>query len=342
MNFQICPCVKFLQEARCTALRVSLFSMLLIHSYAANAVWYEESEGIMGTEVAVKLWHDNEAQAKQCAARVFNDMRRIDALMSPYIETSEVALLNRQAAKAPVKVSAELFQLIATAQGISQLSGGAFDISFASVGKYYDYRNKQQPDAAKIQSLLAAIDYHQIQLDQATRSVRFLHPQLQIDLGGIAKGHAVDQAIRLLRECGVQHAIVSAGGDSYLLGDKRGYPWFVGIKDPRNTEQQAVNLPLQDIAISTSGDYERFFFDGTQRVHHIISPKTGHSAAELQSVSILASDSTTADALSTTVFVMGLEKGMALIDSLSGIDAIIIDNHHKLFYSADLMQAVKK
>lgn len=322
--------------------RLGLFRPLFIFLFAclafpAHAIWYQESQGIMGTEVAVKLWHDDTVQAKSCATQVFNDMRRIDGLMSPYIETSEVALLNRQAAKQAVVVSDELFKLIQRAQQISRLSDGAFDISFASVGKFYDYRQKQQPDEAKIETLLGAIDYRQIQLDPTKNSVRFLHPELQIDLGGIAKGHAVDRAIKLLRACGVQHAIVSAGGDSYLLGDKRGYPWVVGIKDPRDTGKQAVKLPLQDVAISTSGDYERFFFDGEERVHHILSPKTGHSASELQSASVLAADSTTADALSTTVFVLGLKKGLALIETLSGIDVIIIDKHHKLFFSSDLM-----
>lgn len=174
-------------------------------------------------------------------------------------------------------------------------------------------------------------------MDPDKGTVHFLMAGMRVDLGGIAKGYAVDRGVGILQAAGIQHARVSAGGDMRLLGDRRGKPWVLGVKDPRSDggekSESAVILPLADTAISTSGDYERFFMEGEERVHHIISPKTGRSASALQSVTILGPDATATDGLSTAVFVMGLEKGLALIDRLPGVDAILIDQNHRLHYS---------
>lgn len=308
----------------------------LFQSTSVFAQWFVDERAIMGTLVRVELWQTDAKKAKTAINSVMAEMERIDQLMSPLIPSSELARINRKAADGPVIISRELFELIAKAQQISLLSDGAFDISFASIGKYYDYRQGKKPERATINHLLKSVNFQQIMLNKENSSIRFLDPAMAIDLGGIAKGHAVDQSIALLISMGVKSALVSAGGDTRLLGDKRGRPWIVGIKDPRNENKQAVVIPLADAAISTSGDYERFFIEGDKRVHHIIHPGSGRSAKGVQSVSIIAPDSTTADALSTTVFVLGVEKGLALINSLVGIDAIIIDAKRKMHYSQNL------
>ena len=133
-------------------------------------------------------------------------------------------------------------------------------------------------------------------------------------MGGIAKGFAVDQSIQHLKNIGIKHALVSAGGDTRLLGDRRGRAWLVGIRDPADTEEVIVMLPLQDEALSTSGDYERFFVEDGKKFHHIINPSSGKSVSEVRSTSIIASDSMTTDALSTSVFVMGPAKGLELLN----------------------------
>jgi len=161
---------------------------------------------------------------------------------------------------------------------------------------------------------------------------------MRIDLGGIAKGYAVDQSIVLLKGLGIKHAMVSAGGDSRLLGDKHGRDWLVGIRHPRKEQVAAIKLPLADIAVSTSGDYERFFISDGIRHHHIINPKTGDSARELMSVTIIGPKGVMTDALSTTVFVLGVSKGLSLIESLPDYSAIIIDAQFKTHYSSDLME----
>jgi thiamine biosynthesis lipoprotein len=317
-----------------------LFFLLLVialDSPLAFAQWHQQERAIMGTAVRVELWDEDANHAQAAMAAVMDEMERINQLMSPHIASSELARINREAAARDVEISAEMFLLISKAQRISRLSNGAFDITFAALGERYDYRQAKAPSETTVKALLPAINYRHIKLNEQNKTIRFDHSSVVIDLGGIAKGHAVDRSIALLAARGIEHALVTAGGDTRLLGDKRGRPWMVAIKDPRNADKQAVVMPLEDIAISTSGDYERFFLDGDERVHHILNPASGKSAGAVQSVSIIAADATTTDGLSTTVFVLGVEKGLALVNSLPGVDAVIIDNQHKVHYSSELL-----
>lgn len=310
------------------------------------AQWFEQEQAIMGTSVRVELWSEDPAQAQDAIAAVMAEMRHVDALMSPLKSDSELALINREADKNPVIISKELFQLIQRAQSVSDLTHGVFDISFASVGYLYDYRKGIHPSAAQIKKHLPAVNYRAIKLDNKTRSLFFSLPGMRIDLGGIAKGYAVDQAIHLLQQRGIRHALVSAGGDSQLLGDRRGRPWIIGIRNPRDTPKHSLKekartspvvLPLADIAISTSGDYERYFIRDGVRYHHIINTRTGRSARASESATVIGPDATMTDALSTSVFILGAEKGIALINRLPGFDAVVIDAKGRLFYSDGLM-----
>lgn len=322
-------------------LSVFFVTLLLFLCVSARASWYSESWPIMGTDVSVTLWHSNPQQAKLAARSVKTEMERLNQLLSPYIESSELARVNRSAAQTPQVISKEFFWLIQHSLRMSELSQGAFDITYASVGWRYDYRAKRRPDDAEINALLPAINYHLVALSSEDSTVYFKHENIRIDLGGIAKGYAVDRAIQLLKQYGVMHASVSAGGDSYILGDRLGRPWVVGIKNPRaqtNDSKAVIRLPLSDTAVSTSGDYERFFLDeiSGERVHHILNPKTGKSASEVMSVTILAPRGVDSDPLSTTVFVLGVQKGLELVNKLQGVDGIIIDRHGKVYYSAGL------
>jgi thiamine biosynthesis lipoprotein len=305
------------------------------------ADWHSASENIMGTRISVELWHEDPVQAKQAIAAVMASMRTVDQAMSPYIESSELYRINQQAAVEPVEVSASLFSLLQKSLYYSRISEGAFDISFSSLGKFYDYRQGVAPKQKTIDDYLPAINYQLIELNSDLRTVHFKHPHLHIDLGGIAKGYAVDMAINLLFQAGISSAIVSAGGDSRILGDRRSDPWVIGIRHPRKADSYVVRIPLVNTAISTSGDYERFFIDKGERVHHIINPHTGKSVDQVQSVSVLAPLAVDSDALSTTVFVLGVRKGLALVNKMTGIDAIIIDAAGQLHYSEELLRAGK-
>ena len=302
----------------------------------AQGAWHQDTQAIMGTRVHAEIWHDDPAVAAELLDAVMAEMRRIDATYSPYVESSELSALNRDAPRGWRTVSPEMFELLSRSRRVSELTGGAFDVTYASVGRYYDYREGRRPDDERIRAAVEAIDYRYVELDPQGPRVRFSRPEVYVDLGGIAKGYAVDRAIALLRRAGIDQASVSAGGDAYILGDRRGEPWTVGVRDPRNEDAMAVVLPLVDTAVSTSGDYERFFIEDGVRYHHILDPATGRSAQGAWSVTILGPDATFTDALSTSVFVLGPERGLALIDRLPGIDAIVIDAEGRLHYSADL------
>jgi thiamine biosynthesis lipoprotein len=311
---------------------------IFVYSGLSYGKWFEDNQGIMGTNIHVELWSDSAQQGEDAIQAVMHEMQRINQLMSPYIESSELSKLNDHAAEGPVPVSEELFELIALSVDLAKETDGAFDITFASVGYLYNYRESRKPEQSQIEDLLKAINYKHIRFDADVHSIFFAHPNVKIDLGGIAKGHAVDNAIDILKKRGIKHALVTAGGDTKLLGDRLGKPWMVGIRDPRNKDKQAVVLPLADTALSTSGDYERYFEQDGKRFHHILSPKTGTSAYEVQSVSIIGQRSTLNDALSTAVFVLGVQKGMDLLNRTPGYDGIIVDNQRKLHYSSALVE----
>ncbi|MGP9800360.1 FAD:protein FMN transferase [Rheinheimera sp. NSM] len=302
-----------------------------------QAQWQREAFDTLGTRAYIEFWSEDKAKAGQLILDVQAEFERINQLMSPYIDSSELSLLNRSAAKAPVTVGSEFYQLLQQAKQISALSNGAFDITFASVGFYYDYRARKKPDATQLRQARQYVNYQSIEL-LPDNKVRYSQPGVKIDLGGIAKGYAVERGIALLAQQGIKHAQLTAGGDSRLLGDKRGKPWLVAIKHPRQDDKYAAQLPLQDSAVSTSGDYERYFIEDGVRYHHIIDPKTGVSATGLLSVTVTGADTTKTDALSTTLFVLGLQQGMELIERIDGYDAIFIDANRNMHFSSGLTQ----
>jgi thiamine biosynthesis lipoprotein len=324
------------------AVRFVLFCLLAFAALPVPAEWHTREEAIMGTAVRVELWHDDATAARAAMSAVMDEMHRIDALMSPFKPDSELSRINREAAHKPVPISQEMFGLIARSIEFSKLSGGAFDITFSSVGYLYDYREHVKPTDQQIAQALPGINYRHLQLDPKARTIHFARPGVRIDLGGIAKGYAVDNCIALLKGRGIGNAIVTAGGDSRLLGDRRGRPWNVGIRDPRQRGDVAAVLPLADVAISTSGDYERFFEEDGVRHHHIINPRTGKSATGVRSVTIIGPDGITTEGLTKSVFVKGPKEGMRLIETLKGIDAIIIDDAGRMLYSPGLRDAVRE
>ncbi|MCZ6761628.1 MAG: FAD:protein FMN transferase [Gammaproteobacteria bacterium] len=321
--------------------RFLMFAGCLLWSVVATAEWYTNEQAIMGTVIRTELWSDDPLTAAEAIRLVNEEMHRIDRSMSTYKPDSEISRINRDAAKNPVTISAELLELIARGIEMSRLTHGAFDITYASVGQLYDFRAGVRPDEKQIAATLPAINYRFVELDLVERTVFFARQGVRIDLGGIAKGYAVERGAGILRAQGIAHGLVSAGGDSRVLGDRRGAPWIVGVRDPRNSDRVVARLPLIDEAISTSGDYERFFEEDGVRYHHIISPATGHSASEVRSVTIIGPDATMTDGLATSVFVMGVDNGLQLIDSLDDFEAVIVDQHGRLHRSGGFLPPKK-
>jgi thiamine biosynthesis lipoprotein len=310
---------------------------IVVPGAAARGDWIKREEAIMGTAISVELWADDHAAGESAIDAVMEEMHRIDRAMSPHKADSELSRINRDAAASAVPISAEMARLLSRANDFSQLSGGAFDITYAAVGQLYDYRNRIKPTDEELTRARSAVGFRNLILDMRARTVRFGREGMRIDLGGFAKGHAVDNAATILRHRRVGHAIVSAGGDSRVIGDRRGRPWTVGIRDPRRPGEMSALLPLEDVSISTSGDYERYFDADGERFHHLIDPATGRSPSGVHSVTILAEDGLTTEALSKSVFVLGIEKGLRLVESQRGVDAVIVDAAGALHYSSGLL-----
>jgi len=310
---------------------------LLFVSLPCYAKWYHKEFEVMGTKAKVELESDSPQLAQELMLKVVEEMNRIDRLMSPFKPSSELSKINDLAASQEVKISKEMFQLLQRSIEYSEFTGGAFDITFPSVGFNYDYRNKIKPTDRQRKELIHNIDYKSIQLNSNHTSIKFNSKQTKIDLGGIAKGHAVDRCIEILVSKGIKNAFVNAGGDSRVIGKKKDRMWYIGVRHPRDENKLIVNLPLENVAISTSGDYERFFIQDNVRYHHILDPATGDSARKSQSVTIIASNGVDADALSTSIFILGSKEGLKMINQMPDVSAIIIDKDGRMKFSDDLM-----
>ena len=318
---------------RLSLLCIALLTLVML---PARAEWYSDAQEKMGTRVEIQVWAESDSAAGQLLSAGMAEFDRIESWMSTYRPDSEISRVNRLAARESVVVSAELFGIVQRALELSALSGGAFDITFDSVGQLYDFRAGVRPDAAAIRESLPAIDYRHVLLDPAASTIRFSQEGTRINLGGIGKGYSCELVAALLREAGVRSGRVNAGGDTRLIGDREGQPWMVGIRDPDADDRWVTRLALNNEAISTAGDYERFFDDQGVRYHHIINPKTGDSARGVRSVTVIGPDATMTDGLDNAVFVLGPERGLALIDATPGYAAVVIDDRGNIRLSKAL------
>jgi FAD:protein FMN transferase len=308
----------------------------LVLPQVALAEWMERTEPVMGTRIYVQLWAEDTAKGNAAIDAVMAEMRRIDDLMSHYKPESQLSHINQRANQEPVQVDKELFDLIKLSTHYSQITQGAFDITYASVGYMYDYPKHVRPTDEQIKEALPAINWRNMLLDEEHHTVRFEHPGMHIDLGGIGKGYAVDRGVDILKKLGIEHAVVTAGGDTRIIGDHMGRPWLVAIRHPDNPQKVVTRIPLVDEAMSTSGDYERYFDEDGVRYHHIIDPRTGKSASKVRSATILAPTATQTDGMSKTAFVLGPEKALEIINSMPEYDAVFVAPDGHVFYSNGL------
>jgi thiamine biosynthesis lipoprotein len=312
--------------------------LMMLFSCAALAKWHVQEAKAMGTLIRMEVWSDAEMRkVDSIFDQALAEIERLESMLSTYRDSSDISVVNQNAGLKAVKVNDEFHYLLERSIAFSDMSQGAFDITYASVGHQYSFRDGYKPSDTFISSHLSLVGYRLIKL-KPTGGVYLPQKGMKIDLGGIAKGYAVDQVTKLWQARGVSHAAITAGGDTRFIGDKRGSLWNVGIRHPRNPNKTLMTLPVSDLAISTSGDYERFFDDDSGRVHHILQPSTGKPATGLSSVSIIAPESMTADALATSVFVLGTKQGLALINSLNDVSAIIVDHQQMIHLSKDLVE----
>jgi len=291
----------------------------------------------MGTLVTMSVVSDRETLATAAMDRAFQVLQDIENQASKRIPTSLTSKINRAAGFGDVPVSPDFWEIIKKAIKYSKLTHGAFDITIGAVTDLYHFEDGEGtiPDPEAIRQRLPLVDYRNIHLDEEHQAVGLTKIGAMIDLGGIAKGFGVNQAVNSLKTDGISAGVVNAGGDIRVFGYKPGHKlWNIGIQHPRQSDKVIVSLEITDKSIVTSGDYERFFMKDNIRYHHILDPKTGYPARGCQSVTIVSETAT--DAMSAGVFVLGPEKGMALIESLPGIEGLIIDREGKALVSSGL------
>lgn len=277
---------------------------------------------LLGTTVEIVAEHPEVSQLETAVTAAFDEIARIERLMDPDNPGSDLARLSE--ATTACEVSADTARVIALGQAIAERSGGAFDMSLGRLKALWGLESDQPqvPSEAAIQEALVDIGPRSLLIEG--RMARKAAPQLQHDLGGIAKGYAVDRAIAILREHGVTSAAVNAGGDMYLLGGRKERAWRIGIQHPRRPDAVLVAVDVRNRAVVTSGDYERFFERDGQRYHHLFDPATGAPARLCQSVSVVAETVAEADALATALFVLGPADGVKLLASFPGADALFV------------------
>ena len=283
-----------------------------------NKSMRKESRVMMGTFVEVI------SSDRRAADIVFDEIKRIEGLLSRYKPESEIAKINT---KGRIKASTDTFYTMRKAKEFWLLSDGAFDVTIGPLMNIWGFTDKKYriPDAQEVDATLKLVGFNKVVLDDSLNIIEFKDSDMKLDLGAIAKGYAVDCAVRRLKQEGINSCLINAGGDIYCLGDKSGQPWVVAVQDPRG-EDLVEYLQLKDKAVATSGDYQQFFVKGAKRYSHIVNPKTGYPAdMGVVSVTVIAPDCLTADALATTVFVLGKEKGHELAKKIPGVTIRVIE-----------------
>lgn len=274
--------------------------------------------------------------ARENAEAVFDVFDLVDQRMSEWKESSPLSAVNRDAGDGPVRVPEDLRKVLHRGVEIGDLTGGAFDITWAALWGVWDFRaaEPEVPDPAEIARRVKEIDYRKVEIDDRAGTVRLPEKGMKIGLGGIAKGYALARAAETLRDRGLGSFMILGGGQVMAAGERReggGRPWRVGIRDPRGgPEDFFAVLDVADESVSTSGDYESFFVADGVRYHHIIDPRTGWPSKGLRSVTVISPDAVLADALSTGIMVMGPEKGLALAGRLDGVEAVLVDDQGKV------------
>lgn len=298
-----------------------------------------ENKFLLGTEIKITVIDHNSQRAQEGIEEAFKEIERLEKLMSVYQKNSNISYLNRIGGEEWVEVSPEVLEVLEEAKHISVLTKGAFDITIAPLTKLWKTarEKKQFPSSSEIKRKKGLVDYTNLVIDRKRRKVKFKKKGMEIDLGGIAKGYCIDKAIKILQDKGIKQATVNAGGDLRTLGRKSLFEsWKVGIQHPRKNKSMFAILKIENKAVVTSGDYQRYSLIKGERIHHIIDPRTGYPAKDSLSVTLIAKGAMKTDALATAIFVLGPSKGLKLIEHLDEVEGIIIGKDTKIFLSSGL------
>ena len=317
---------------------ITLFIFFISFTLHSQSI-FTKNAMLMGSDFEITIVEESESQANLFLDLAVREISRIEKLISSWDNESQTTLINLNAGISPIKVDKELFDLINRSLKISKLSQGAFDISYASLDKvwYFDKKMEEIPSDKKILESVSKVGYNNIILDKENQTVFLKNKGMKIGFGAIGKGYAADMAKSILIQNDVKSGIINASGDLTAWGKKpSGKDWMVAIVNPLNKDKIFSWLPIKNKAVVTSGNYERFVNFKGKLYSHIIDPRTGYPSEGILSVTIFTEKAELADALATSVFVLGEEIGMNLINQLKGIDCIIINNKNKIIKSKNI------
>jgi len=305
----------------------TLAALILLAPAAGDVTVRQEKH--MGTYVTITVAGKESKEVLAAIDAGFAEVKRLENVLSEWRPESEISEVNRQAGKKAVKVGAELFHVFTMARQVSEKSGGAFDVTFAALGGLWDYKakNPRVPDKREIEKRARLVDYRQLILNPADRSVMLKNPGMRTGLGGIAKGYVVDRVSAVLKQEGCPNHLVIAGGDLYAAGTRGDRKWRIGIRDPKNRGLYAA-VEVENQGVATSGNYEKFFYQDGVRYHHILDPRTGWPARGTASVTVIAKTAAAADAWATALFVLGPEKALKLAVK-EGLELFVFDEAYR-------------
>ncbi len=320
------PSLSFLLLFFCFAF---LFFLLSACTHQEDRI-YQKSKILMDTLVTITVVSASESKAEKSIDAAFAEIEKLEKLLNFYSAESEISLINRNAGLSGVKVSSDVLRLVDKALYVSEKTEGSFDITIGSLTSVYDFHKRIRPDDGTIKEKLSLINYRDLLTDNAKSTVYLKRKGMLIDPGGITKGYAADRAVETLKKQGIHAGIVAVAGDIKTFGLKPdGKPWKIGIRNPDakgDRDDIMATVELTDMAISTSGDYERYFISNGEKIHHLLDPKTGYPAEGCRSVTVIAKEGVFTDAFATGIFILGPEKGMTVFEK-TGFSGIMIDSH---------------
>lgn len=313
-----------------------VFAFLLVSFYSFGQMEYKRKVSMLGSPFEITVVAKDSVAGKQFTDLAIAEVKRIENQISDWIPTTQISLVNKNAGIQAIKVDLEVYDLLERAIKISEITDGAFDISYASMDKIWKFDGSMtaMPTAEAIKKSVAKIGYKNIILNKQDQTVFLKVAGMKLGLGGIGQGYIADKVKELLVANGCQSGIVNVSGDINAWGKQiNGKPWTVGIINPMNKNKVFATFPLENSSVETSGNYEKYvMFDGI-RYSHIIDPRTGFPAQGVVSVSVFAKQTEIADALATGIFVLGVEVGLDLVNQLKGIECIIVDDKGKIHSS---------
>jgi FAD:protein FMN transferase len=302
-----------------------------------DTVTVSDSRLTLGTVVEITLIGNNKAALEEAMAAAFARITEIEKVADRFTAESEITAINRRKAPGTIAVSADMLRMLAMSRKVSDLTGGAFDVTVAPLVDIWGFDvGGRLPAPEEIARELTRVDYHRVEINEASSTVTLADGSVRLELGGIAQGYAAGEVERLIRERGIKSGVINISGDIAVIGDKNGKPWRIGVQDPRETSKLCAVINAKDIAIVTSGDYERCFFVDGVRYHHILDPKTGYPARGCASVTVVTTDVALADGLSTAIFVLGPEAGMKFAESQPGVEVLIVTDGGEMISSPGL------